>query len=102
VDALLEAVKASPELQVYIMPWNNPSQVETYSAATERVFAAMNTHLKAGFYVQRADSKSGMMFSHHQKCVIVDEKVLSAELTWPMDAMMTIMVCRQMQTDDRA
>lgn len=76
VDALLEAVKVSPELQVYIMPWNNPSQVETYSAATERVFAAMNTHLgRQAFYVQRAGSKSGMMFSHHQKCVIVDEKL---------------------------
>lgn len=76
VDALLEAVQASPELQVYIMPWNNPSQVETYSAATERVFAAMNCHLKRkAFYVQRAGSKSGMMFSHHQKCVIVDEEV---------------------------
>lgn len=76
VDALLEAVQASPELQVYIMPWNNPSQVETYSAATERVFAAMNCYLKRkAFYVQCADSKSGMMFSHHQKCVIVDEEV---------------------------
>ncbi|MDC6896698.1 phospholipase D-like domain-containing protein [Escherichia coli] len=76
VDALLEAVEASPELQVYIMPWNNPSQVETYSAATERVFAAMNTHLgRQVFYVQCAKSKSGMMFSHHQKCVIVDEKL---------------------------
>ena len=76
VDALLETVQASPELQVYIMPWNNPSQVETYSAATERVFAAMNCHLKRkAFYVQRAGSKSGMMFSHHQKCVIVDEEV---------------------------
>ncbi|MEX5385342.1 phospholipase D-like domain-containing protein [Cronobacter muytjensii] len=76
VDALLEVVQASPELQVYIMPWNNPSQVETYSAATERVFAAMNCYLKRkAFYVQRAGSKSGMMFSHHQKCVIVDEEV---------------------------
>ncbi|MCE0828760.1 hypothetical protein LVQ78_22405 [Buttiauxella sp. A2-C2_NF] len=76
VDALLEAVQASPELHVYIMPWKNPSQVETWSAATERVFAAMNTHLKRkAFYVQRAGSKSGMMFSHHQKCVIVDERL---------------------------
>lgn len=76
VDALLEAVHASPELQVYIMPWNNPSQVETYSTATERVFAAMNSHLqRKAFYVQLAGSKSGMMFSHHQKCVIVDEEV---------------------------
>ena len=74
VDALLEAAQASPQLQIYIMPWKNPSQVETYAAATERVFAALNTHLKRqAFYVQRAGSKSGVMFSHHQKCVIVDE-----------------------------
>ncbi|SUP80543.1 phospholipase D-like domain-containing protein [Yersinia wautersii] len=75
VDALMDAVLASPQLQVYIMPWKNPSQVETYSAATERVFAAMNSHLKRKvFYVLRAGSKSGVMFSHHQKCVIVDEE----------------------------
>ncbi|HDR2162999.1 TPA: phospholipase, partial [Enterobacter cancerogenus] len=76
VDTLLEVVTASPQLQVYIMPWKNPSLVETYSAATERVFAAMNTHLKRkAFYVQRAGSKSGTFFSHHQKCVIVDEEI---------------------------
>ncbi|MCK7228010.1 phospholipase D-like domain-containing protein [Enterobacter asburiae] len=76
VDALLEAVQAAPQLQVYIMPWKNPAQVETYAAATERVFAAMNSHLKREvFHVQCAGSKSGMMFSHHQKCVIVDERV---------------------------
>lgn len=76
VDALLEAAQASPQLQIYIMPWKNPSQVETYAAATERVFAALNTHLKRQvFYVQRAGSKSGIMFSHHQKCVIVDERL---------------------------
>uniref|UniRef100_A0A182ST60 Uncharacterized protein n=1 Tax=Anopheles maculatus TaxID=74869 RepID=A0A182ST60_9DIPT len=45
VDALLEAAKAAADLKIYIMPWRNPSQVETYAAATERVFAAMNTHL---------------------------------------------------------
>lgn len=60
VDALLEAAQASPQVQIYIMPWKNPSQVETYAAATERVFAALNTHLKRqAFYVQRAGSKSG-------------------------------------------
>lgn len=79
VDALLEAVQASPELLVYIMPWKNPSQVETYSVATERVFAAMNSHLKRRvFYVQRAEAQAGMMFSHHQKCVIVDEAIAFA------------------------
>ncbi|EMG9277057.1 TPA: phospholipase D-like domain-containing protein [Enterobacter cloacae] len=76
VDALLESVQTTSGLQVYIMPWENPAQVETYAAATERVFAAMNTHLgRQAFYVQRAGSKSGVMFSHHQKCVIVDEKL---------------------------
>ncbi|MDF3635424.1 phospholipase, partial [Enterobacter hormaechei] len=76
VDTLLESVQTTSGLQVYIMPWENPAQVETYAAATERVFAAMNTHLgRQAFYVQRAGSKSGVMFSHHQKCVIVDEKL---------------------------
>lgn len=76
VDALLEAAQASPDLHVYIMPWKNPAQVETYAAATERVFAAMNSHLgRPVFHVQRAGSKSGVFFSHHQKCVIIDESV---------------------------
>lgn len=76
VDALVDAAKNAPQLKVYIMPWANPSQVETYSKATERVFAAMNTHLgREAFCVLLAGSKSGMMFSHHQKCVIIDEKL---------------------------
>jgi len=76
VDALLEAAKRSPQLKIYIMPWKNPSQVQTWAAATERVFAAMNSHKEIqrdAFHVQLAGSKSGMFFSHHQKCVIVDE-----------------------------
>lgn len=76
VDALLEAAQATSDLKIYIMPWENPAQVETYAAATERVFAAMNTHLgRQAFYVQCAGEKSGVFFSHHQKCVIVDENV---------------------------
>lgn len=76
VDALLEAVQAKAALEVYIMPWANQAPVETWSAATERVFAAMNSHVgRNAFYVQRAGSKSGVFFSHHQKCVIIDEKI---------------------------
>lgn len=77
IDALLDAAKNSPQLKIYLMPWANPAQVETYAAATERVFAAMNSHCeikRSAFHVQRADSKSGLFFSHHQKCVIIDEK----------------------------
>jgi len=76
VDALLAAVEGSPGLEVYIMPWACQAPVVTWSAATERVFAAMNSHVKRpAFYVQCAKTKSDIFFSHHQKCVIVDEKV---------------------------
>ncbi|WP_158697061.1 phospholipase D-like domain-containing protein [Cronobacter malonaticus] len=76
VDALLEAVKKNHDLKVYIMPWKNSALLETYSAATERVFAAMNTFLgKQAFYIQCAGSKSGPFFSHHQKCVIIDNRI---------------------------
>lgn len=78
VDALVDAAKNAPQLKVYIMPWANPSPVETYSKATERVFAVMNSYSeikRSAFHVQRAGSKSGSFFSHHQKCVIIDEKL---------------------------
>lgn len=78
VDALLEAAIASPGLKIYVMPWDNPAQVQTWAEATERVFAVMNSHpevKREAFHVQLAQSKSGQMFSHHQKCVIVDERV---------------------------
>ncbi|WP_271461325.1 phospholipase D-like domain-containing protein [Pantoea leporis] len=76
VDSLLAAVMAAPSLKVYIMPWKDPYPMETYSAATERVFAALNSHVgRRAFHVLRAGSKSGKFFSHHQKCVIVDERL---------------------------
>ncbi|HKN05227.1 MAG TPA: hypothetical protein VJY31_14950 [Buttiauxella sp.] len=78
VDALVDAASNSPQLKIYIMPWENASQVETYAAATERVFAAMNSYSKIkrnAFHVLLAGSKSGVFFSHHQKCVVVDEKL---------------------------
>lgn len=76
VDALLEAVQKNPGLKVYIMPWKNSPLLETYSAATERVFSAMNTFLgRQAFYIQCAGSKSGPFFSHHQKCVIIDDRI---------------------------
>lgn len=76
VDVLMEAVQKTSELKIYIMPWENPALVETYAATTKRVFAAMNTHLgRQAFYVQCAGQQSGVFFSHHQKCVIVDENV---------------------------
>ncbi|WP_347114560.1 phospholipase D-like domain-containing protein [Leclercia sp. S52] len=77
VDALMEAAQESSVVKIYIMPWDNPALIiETYAAATERVFAAMNTHLgRQAFYVQCAGQQSGVFFSHHQKCVIVDENI---------------------------
>lgn len=75
VDALLSAAQACPALKIYLLPWENPSQVENYAASTERVFAALNTHLdRSAFHVRLADAQSGLFFTHHQKCVIIDEK----------------------------
>ena len=76
VDVLWKQVNAKPQLKVYIMPWNCRSPVQTYVKATERVFAALNVELgKEVFYVRCAGDQSGIFFSHHQKCVVVDEKV---------------------------
>ena len=80
VDALLEQVKSKPQLKVYIMPWKNV-QVQTYARATERVFAALNVEVGwEAFYVRLAGEQSdqflsSIFFSHHQKCVVVDESV---------------------------
>ncbi|HCM2000030.1 TPA: phospholipase [Salmonella enterica subsp. salamae serovar [1],40:z35:e,n,x,z15] len=76
VDALWEQVKVKPQLKVYIMPWKCMSPVQTYDRATERVFAALNLELgRDAFYVRLAGEQSGIFFSHHQKCVIIDESV---------------------------
>lgn len=81
VDALLEQVQAKPQLKVYIMPWDCMSPVQTYAQATERVFAALNVDLgREAFYVRLAGEQSdqfltSIFFSHHQKCVVVDESV---------------------------
>lgn len=76
VDALWEQVKVKPQLKVYIMPWKCRSPVQTYDRATERVFAALNLELgRDAFYVRLAGEQSGIFFSHHQKCVIIDESV---------------------------
>ncbi|ELM9756326.1 phospholipase [Salmonella enterica] len=76
VDVLWERVSGNEQLKVYIMPWENSSLLQTYARATERVFAALNVKLgREAFYVRLATQQSGIFFSHHQKCVIVDEKV---------------------------
>lgn len=75
VDTLLQAARRPEQVRIYIMPWAN-MVIETYAAATERVFAALNQYLgREAFFVQQAESKSGSFFSHHQKCVIIDESV---------------------------
>ncbi|WP_079969253.1 phospholipase D-like domain-containing protein [Salmonella enterica] len=76
VDALFNEVCTKKDLKVYIMPWNCRSPVQTYAKTTERVFAALNTFLgREAFYVRLAGDQSGIFFSHHQKCVVVDEKI---------------------------
>ena len=81
IDALLEQVEVKPQLKVYIMPWACVSPVQTYAQATERVFAALNVEVgREAFYVRLAGEQSdqflsSIFFSHHQKCVVVDESV---------------------------
>ncbi len=48
VDALLKQAEANSRLKVYIMPWDCPSQVQTYAKATERVFAALKSKTRPG------------------------------------------------------
>ena len=82
-DALLAAAKAKPALKIYVLPWSNPSQVETHAAATVTVLNSINA-LVGGtprvFAVAASahpNSKAGndSFFSHHQKQVVIDETV---------------------------
>lgn len=78
VDIILEIAKKSGGPKIYLMPWDNPSQVETYAKSTENVLRALEDRLGKGkVFVYRSPKRSDedeMFFSHHQKLVAIDRK----------------------------
>ncbi|MFM0157468.1 phospholipase D-like domain-containing protein [Paraburkholderia sediminicola] len=78
-NLLLLAVQKNPQLKVYVMPWKHSPPIQTYDGQTKSVLEAIND--LAGrkcvwvtLASSLADEDSGF-FSHHQKTVIVDEKI---------------------------
>ncbi|OWJ57685.1 phospholipase D-like domain-containing protein [Paraburkholderia caledonica] len=78
-DLLLGAVKAKPQLKVYVMPWMHSPPIQTYDGQTKSVLETINelagrTCVWVTLASSLADEDRGF-FSHHQKSVIVDEKI---------------------------
>jgi phospholipase D1/2 len=77
---LLREVALKPDApKIYVMPWDNPSQVETYAKQTEKVLNDINSELKAPrIFVHRSATLSdqdNLFFSHHQKLVAIDRQI---------------------------
>ncbi|AVT05052.1 phospholipase D-like domain-containing protein [Paracidovorax avenae] len=77
---LLREVALKPNApKIYVMPWDNPSQVETYAKQTEKVLSDINSELKAPrIFVHRSATLSdqdNLFFSHHQKLVAIDRQI---------------------------
>jgi phospholipase D1/2 len=77
---LLREVALKPNApKIYVMPWANPSQVETYAKQTEKVLNDINSELKdPKIFVHRSATLSdqdNLFFSHHQKLVAIDRKI---------------------------
>ncbi|MDR3413747.1 MAG: phospholipase D-like domain-containing protein [Formivibrio sp.] len=78
-DLLLEVARKADGPKIYVMPWDNSSQVETYAKQTEKVLLDINTIVgKKKIFVYRSPSLSDedqLFFSHHQKQVVIDRKI---------------------------
>jgi phospholipase D1/2 len=81
-DAFLNALTAKPNLKIYVLPWEGSSQVPTYVKETKQVFDSINTKLRSQrifttLAAANPDPSAGadMFFSHHQKQVVIDEKI---------------------------
>lgn len=77
---LLREVALKPNApKIYVMPWDNPSQVETYAKQTEKVLSDINSELKEPrIFVHRSATLSdqdNLFFSHHQKLVAIDRQI---------------------------
>lgn len=82
-QCLHQALKTEPALKVYVMPWLSPSgALGTYDFETMLAIFQLNAGLKGGARafctpaVQQSDMKGlGVAFSHHQKSVVIDNRI---------------------------
>lgn len=81
---LHQALTANPELKVYVMPWLSPSAsvMNTYDFETMLAIFQLNAGLENGPRafctpaIQQSDmSGLGATFSHHQKSVVIDNRI---------------------------
>ncbi|WP_310631934.1 phospholipase D-like domain-containing protein [Paraburkholderia sp.] len=78
-DVLLKAARTSEQLKIYVMPWKHSPPVQTYDRPTVSVLEAINDLVghkcvKVMLAASLADDDPSF-FSHHQKFVVVDEKI---------------------------
>jgi phospholipase D1/2 len=81
-ECLHNALKANPTLNVFVMPWLSPAaSVGTHDFETMLAIFQLNAGLKGARAfctpaIQQSDMKGlGSTFSHHQKCVVIDNKI---------------------------
>lgn len=83
-QCLHQALTANPELKVYVMPWLSPSAsvMNTYDFETMLAVFQLNAGLENGPRafctpaIQQSDmSGLGATFSHHQKSVVIDNRI---------------------------
>lgn len=82
-DALLNAVKVNPALKIYVLPWNDSAPVNTLDDEAVAVVRYINTQITgpqrafAQLAPEHPNASAGadMMFSHHQKQVVIDNKI---------------------------
>lgn len=81
-ECLYNALKAHSSLKVFVMPWLSPAaSVGTHDFETMLAVFQLNAGLKVprAFCtpaIQQSDMKGlGSTFSHHQKCVVIDNKI---------------------------
>jgi phospholipase D1/2 len=78
-DVVLKAAQNNKHLKVYVMPWKHSPPQQTYDGQTQAVLEGINGVVgRACVTVTRATSladEDAGFFSHHQKLVVIDEKV---------------------------
>ncbi|GAA5162771.1 phospholipase D-like domain-containing protein [Viridibacterium curvum] len=83
-DAFRNAALTKPDLKIYVLPWDDSDKaVNTLDEETCKVLQLINQEIKgparvfAHIAVELPDPSAGwdMYFSHHQKQVVIDEKI---------------------------
>jgi phospholipase D1/2 len=80
VDVILEAVTSpgKENLKIYVMPWDDPSAVQTYDDECKYVLNVINQLAKRECVFIRLSKahpdEDPMFYSHHQKHVVIDNK----------------------------